>query len=145
VRRRDLLLAGGREVPGLDPPTGPDVSAAGEILVERLRMALSEAGYPNAHVISANMMPDGVTPEVWVRNGDVPLDDWWRANKVVQIQFPCWSCWSPVSGNVSRSWRCRQGLCTAGVYDPREPPRRVGALAPPVAPGIFLGRIIPGR
>lgn len=62
----------------------------GPSLKERVRMALAEAGYPNAEVNGTDTDPSVVL------TGDrgVPGEVCWRAFKVADFPCtPCWDCW----------------------------------------------------
>lgn len=67
--------------------------------VERVRMALAEAGYPDAEVRSDT---DGGAAVMLSGEHAVPDEVCWRAHVVAQSvpDVPCWTCWTLDSSEV---------------------------------------------
>ena len=58
--------------------------------VERVKMALAEAGYPDASPWIVAEVDDRVHSFIT----DTPMDVWWRALAVSGEVETCWPCWS---------------------------------------------------
>lgn len=98
-----------------------------EVVMERLRMALAEAGYPDVPLNhdgchDVDGWPRVTSPTSAVRNPAV----WWAANELVYPRRPCWACWIAAS-----KWRrsepaasCELGNCTH-PNGPARPPREL--------------------
>jgi len=123
LRRHDTALPERAGVPRLAGGQSPsDMTDSPDETIEQLRMALAEAGYPDA-----NVQPDPwrwFTPEHTERTFAV----WWMAIEVVvPDEHGCWACYSDPLNNVTRGWfliACRDGNC-AHPDGPARPPRHL--------------------
>lgn len=102
-----------------------DTDAADQT-VERMRMCLAEAGYPDWSVwweaderssIGWNLM--------WLPTGNSAVE-WQAADLVIPASCACWSCWYINSGDVGISYHCTMGDCSH--------------LGPPTPPAELLRR-----
>ena len=102
-----------------------DTDAADQT-VERMRMCLAEAGYPDWSVWwePIDHLPVG-WGLIWVRT-DNPAVDWQAASLATPGPTSCWSCWYINSGDVGISYHCTMGDCSH--------------LGPPTPPAELLRR-----
>lgn len=85
------------------------------------KMALSEAGYPNAGVACTHHRPDGDHSITMSGPNGVPDAITWMAHQVVMRGegIPCWPCWNADLGD-----ECADGDCHHPDED-RFPPRHM--------------------
>jgi len=103
----------------------PDTDAADQA-VERMRMRLAEAGYPDWPVW---WVPNDQSPVGWNLKWlptDNPAVEWQAGVLAFPASCPCWSCWYKNSGDVGISYRCTMGDCSH--------------LGPPTPPAELLRR-----
>lgn len=77
-----------------------------EVVMERLKMALAEAGYPNEDMwYEGESRPDG-WPLIWFMN-EAPLRVWHRAAMLVyEGRVSCVDCWQ-----TEHCYECQAGRC----------------------------------
>lgn len=94
-----------------------------EELVERVRMAFAESGFPDVEVGTEGTMPDGWPVLYWRASPGPSLAVAWQAAWVAyEGHVPCWSCWGPNSGSNEAWVDCYSGHCHH-PEGPARPPR----------------------
>ena len=102
------------------------MTAEGDVLVERVRVCLAEAGWPDAEVWEGPQRRWDGKPEVWAPFRGVPEAVWWMAGTLAYGGGdPCWSCWWGNSRSAERHNACSAGDCQAAPDEPRRPPREL--------------------
>jgi hypothetical protein len=90
--------------------------------MEKLRMTLAEAGYPNVRLEHIDG-PWTSSLGVWMVAGDAPLKVWWKANAVVDPGLStCWECYQArvaliASGAPRPEWDCLRRGSALGLDD----------------------------
>ena len=95
-----------------------------EVVMERLRMALAEAGYPDAVLMHSHDDPLIIT---WLNNRTpAELAAHWQASLLVSGPRSCWSCWLASGAWETRTVaaRCINGDCQS-PEGPARPPREL--------------------
>ena len=95
------------------------ITARGDAIIAKLRMALAEMGFGDVDLVEqgtrGNGLPNVVTPD-W----NIPAAVWWQACYLAyEGAMPCWACWDSGVGV-----ECGKGNC-AHPEGPSRPPREL--------------------
>ena len=105
------------------------MSAEGDEMIRKLRIALAETGYGDAELIEEYQHGRYAFPQIAsFHTPPIPDDVWYRAASLClprRVPWPCWSCYFRISGDGDRHQRCAVGNCQAGPDTPKVPPKRV--------------------
>ena len=95
---------------------------------DKVMMALSEAGYPDAPIRPFGTA--GLEVDADILDHVPPAVIWIVHKLAVPAKQPCWACWSEAgfSHDFEPAWSCEQGKC-AHPEGPARPPREL--LRPP--------------